>query len=50
MVGNRDRVHVVRFDPAGPSDLPPQRADLAWAWGALAALILVRRVAIATRG
>lgn len=50
MVENMDRVHVVRFDPAGPSGLPPQRADLAWAWGVLAALILVRRVAIAMRG
>ena len=46
MVARKDRVHVIRFDPAGPSGLPPQRADLAWAWGLLPALLIARR----TRG
>jgi len=43
MVANKDRVHVIRFDPSGPSGLPPQRADLAWTWGLPLALLMARR-------
>jgi deazaflavin-dependent oxidoreductase (nitroreductase family) len=38
LVAKKERVHFLRFDPAPDSELPGQRADLAWVWGALALL------------
>lgn len=40
LLADKDRFYLVRFDPSGPSGLPPQRADLAWAWALLAAILL----------
>ncbi len=41
---NKDRIHIITFDPTDEPTPPPLEADLKWVWGMVAGFFLLRRL------